>query len=268
MSDPTHGRRGARTALGVIVVVIALAVGITIGRASIGSPAHAGTTKAAGAAELGTASSTTLPPINVDEIAENRPDQPLSAATRAQLAADLVVARSVALQYPTVASALAAHMIQAGGFAPELGAHYILYPNISREIRPDGSVDPRYPGGFIYDGNDPTSRIVGLMYISLGSALPSGFPGPNDHWHRHHNLCIQYGPGGKISVPFAPDRDVTRPQCDAVHGQFMKKTVWMVHAWVVPGWESPTGVFSHEDPDLRCANGTIKTDAVGFCKGT
>ena len=68
-------------------------------------------------------------------------------------------------------------------------------------------------------------------------------------------------------MPFAPDRDVTRAQCDTVHGEFMKKTVWMVHAWVVPGWESPKGVFSHSDPDLTCADGTMKTDAVGFCKG-
>jgi len=36
----------------------------------------------------------------------------------------------------------------------------------------------------------------------------------------------------------------------------------------VPGWESPKGVFSHEDPDLTCADGTVHTDAVGFCKGT
>ena len=82
------------------------------------------------------------------------------------------------------------------------------------------------------------------------------------------NLCIQYDSNGKIAVPFAPDRDVKRSQCDAVHGQFMPRTVWMVHAWVVPGWESPKGVFSHADPNLRCADGTVKADAVGFCAGT
>ena len=68
-------------------------------------------------------------------------------------------------------------------------------------------------------------------------------------------------------MPFAPDRDITRAQCDGVQGTFMKQTVWMVHAWVVPGWASPKGVFSHEDPDLRCANGTIIANAVGFCEG-
>ena len=107
------------------------------------------------------------------------------------------------------------------------------------------------------------------MFISIaGGDAPAGFAGPNDHWHRHTNLCIKYGAAGKISVPFAPDRDVTRAQCDKVRGQFMPRTVWMVHAWVVPGWESPKGVFSHADPNLRCADGTVHADAVGFCKGT
>jgi hypothetical protein len=56
--------------------------------------------------------------------------------------------------------------------------------------------------------------------------------------------------------------------CAAKHGQFMRETAWMVHAWVVPGWESPSGVFSHDNSDVRCANGSLKTDAVGFCQGT
>jgi hypothetical protein len=262
--------RAPRTALIVVGVVLALVVGVVVGRATSGDSAHAAAAEPKSSAPSAATTTTTLPPLNVDELAETKPDQPLDPATRAKLAADLVVARAAALQYPTVASATAAHMLQAGGFAPQLGAHYISYANIGREIRPDGSVDPRYPGGYIYDGNDPTSKLVGLMYISLGDKLPSGFPGPNDHWHRHHNLCIQYGrgPGGSIAVPFAPDRDITKAQCDGVHGTFMKQTVWMVHAWVVPGWESPKGVFSHENPDLTCANGTVKTDAVGFCKGT
>ena len=244
--------RAPRTALIVVGVVLALVVGLVVGRATSSDSAHAAAAEPKSGAPSAAATTTTTatPQRRRARREQARPTpQPGHAAA---LAADLVVARAVALQYPTVASATAAHMLQAGGFAPELGAHYISYANIGREIRPDGSVDPRYPGGFIYDGNDPTSKLVGLMYISLGEKLPSGFPGPNDHWHRHHNLCIQYGrgPGGSIAVPFAPDRDITKAQCDGVHGTFMKQTVWMVHTWVVPGWESPKGVFSHEDPDL------------------
>ncbi len=216
-----------------------------------------------------TVTTTTVPTLNADEIAENRPDQPLDAATRAQLGVQLVAARAAATQYPTVAAARAAGLLQAGKFAPELGAHFISYANLNRELLPGGIVDASHPVGYIFDGISPSSKIVGLMYVSIaGGPAPAGFAGPNDHWHRHMNLCIQYGSKGKISVPFAPDRDVTLSQCDAVHGQFMPRTVWMVHAWVVPGWESPKGVFSHSDPDLRCADGTVNADAVGFCPGT
>ena len=69
-------------------------------------------------------------------------------------------------------------------------------------------------------------------------------------------------------MPFPADQDVTREMCEGVNGTFMESTVWMVHAWVVPSWESPNGVFSHDNPNLVCADGTTETDAAGFCQGT
>jgi hypothetical protein len=268
MANPALAHR-ARVAAGLFAVVAVAAGAFVVGRASSSND----TSRAAPHGKLSRVSvsrtTTTIAGVNVDEIVENRPDQPLDPATRTKLAAELVAARSATTQYPTVASARAAGLIQAGEFAPELGAHFISYTNLNRQFLPDGSIDARYPPGYIYDGVSPTSRIVGLMFISIaGGDAPAGFAGPNDHWHRHSNLCIQYGPNGTITVPFAPDRDITRAQCDAVHGNFMPRTVWMVHAWVVPGWESPKGVFSHADPNLRCADGTVHTDAVGFCPGT
>ena len=55
--------------------------------------------------------------------------------------------------------------------------------------------------------------------------------------------------------------------CAGVGGTLMKITGWMVHAWVVPTWESPLGVFSHDNPNVRCGDGTYKTDKQGFCAG-
>jgi hypothetical protein len=155
----------------------------------------------------------------------------------------------------------------AGGFAPGSGAHYISFSGSARGINPDGTVNVARPGAYIYDGTSPTSRIVGLMYISLAPSPPIGFAGPNDHWHRHANVCVRYGAGG-IEVPYPADRDITKAQCDGVGGTFMRQTVWMVHAWVVPGWESPLGVFSHDNPNVRCADGTTRADSRGFCQGT
>src|SRR5258708_34452527 len=61
-----------------------------------------------------------------DVLAERVPDKPLDRATRALLARQLVAARTIAMQYPTVASATAAgyHLV-AAGFGPGSGAHYM-----------------------------------------------------------------------------------------------------------------------------------------------
>ncbi len=200
---------------------------------------------------------------NVDEVAENQPDQPLDAATRAQLAAQLTEARAVALRYPTVADAIQGGYHRAGTFAPGVGAHYVSYSGLSGP----GPVDVERPEALIYDGTSPTSRVAGLMYYAMAPTAPEGFAGPNDHWHRHLGVCVQFTPSG-INVPLPADADVTAAQCAAVQGSYLSITGWMVHAWVVPGWESPLGVFSHSNPNLRCADGTFNTDKAGFCQGT
>jgi hypothetical protein len=193
-----------------------------------------------------------------DVAAEAEPDVPLDAPTRALLAQQLVAARDAAMRYPTVADAeRAGYHLVGGGFGPGSGAHYV------GGFRGFGTFDPANPPTLIYDGISPTSQIVGLMYLGGGSTAPEGFAGPNDHWHRHSNVCLR----GTDSL-FPADSDVTAEQCRAAGGNFMAITTWMVHAWVVPGWESPQGVFSHENPDLRCADGTYNTDAVGRCQGS
>jgi hypothetical protein len=201
--------------------------------------------------------------VKLEDIArESAPDVPLEPAERTMLAAQLVQARESAMHYPTVADAEAAGYYLAGGFAPGSGAHYIG-GNI---LGGSGTLDIDRPGSLIYEGINPDSKIVGLMYLGGGEESPEGFVGPNDHWHRHSNVCIKNAAGG-IEVPFPADADVTREMCRDVGGSFMSITTWMVHAWVVPGWESSLGVFSHDNPNIRCADGTYNTDKAGFCEG-
>ena len=139
-----------------------------------------------------------------DVVAESVPDKPLDPATHAVLAAQLVEARTVAMKYPTVADATAAgyHLV-GGGFGPGSGAHYIGGGGYSFNF------DPNHPLALIYDGINPTSQMVGLMYYSMGALPPDGFAGPNDHWHRHSGVCL--GNGGDVLFP--PDSDVTAVQC-------------------------------------------------------
>jgi hypothetical protein len=196
-----------------------------------------------------------------DIAAESQPDQPLDAATRATLRAQLLQARDIALRYPTVADATAAGYHVAGAFAPGSGAHYIGGP-----LTMLGPFHADQPQTLIYAGTSPTSEITGLMYYGMGETAPEGFAGPNDHWHRHSDVCIKGG-GGGLDIPFPADAEVTAAQCTGVGGTLMKITGWMVHAWVVPTWESPLGVFSHDNPNVRCGDGTYKTDKQGFCAG-
>jgi hypothetical protein len=198
-----------------------------------------------------------------DVTAESQPDQPLDPSTRATLQQQLIQARAVAMRYPTVSDAVAAGYRPAGGFAPGTGAHYITFSGLTSP----GAFDPGRPLALIYSGTSPTSQVIGLMYYAVGAQPPEGFAGPNDHWHRHSNICIKYGAGG-VEVPYPADSDVTSAQCSSVHGYLMSVTGWMVHAWVVPSWESPLGVFSHDNPNVRCADGTYNTNRAGFCQGT
>jgi hypothetical protein len=272
LPEPKRQRPRALLTGGVAVVVIAAVVSYAIGASRaqtqtvVRTVAAPPTTVAALKCVQGAAAGS----CNVDEAKELAiPDQPLSPADRALEAQQLVEARAAALKYPTVAAALRAHMLQAGKFSPLTGAHYI---NIAAMVPHGtaaryGTFDAANPASLIYDGTSPTSKVIGVMYLALSVLPPEGFAGPNDHWHRHMNTCVEYT-AGKIVVPFAADSDVTQQQCDAVHGQFMRETAWMVHAWVVPGWESPRGVFSHDNPDVLCADGTTKADAVGFCQGS
>ena len=186
---------------------------------------------------------------------------PLGAADQAVLNQELTQALFAAEKFPTVASAKAAGMILAGGMAPGVGAHYQVV-GASDLTSLNGQFNPLEPASWIYASTADNAPIVGVMYESLTAQPPAGFVGPNDHWHRHANVCVKFD-AGEIAVPFAADQNVTPQECSDVHGIFMKKTVWMVHAWVVPGWDSPQGVFSHDNLHVYCPGNTDRVDAIG-----
>jgi hypothetical protein len=182
---------------------------------------------------------------------------PLTARERIELGRQLALARETALRYPTVADAEAAGLRRAGPFSPGLGAHYINFANASGP--PNGVMDDEWIGrplAWMYDGTKPTSRIAGLFY---GSSVenPEGFAGPNDVWHAHRNACIVQTPTG-IDAPLGADQPVTERQCDAVGGMLIRQTQQLLHVWVVPGYESPEGVYAHLSSAITCDDGTYR----------
>jgi hypothetical protein len=185
--------------------------------------------------------------------------QPISPADRVELARQLTLARQVALQYPTVKDAEAAGLHRAGPFSPGLGAHYINYGNALGNT--DGKMTDdaiRKPLAWIYDGTKPDSHIAGLFYMT-SNADPPGFAGSNDTWHVHHDICIKPAANGTVDAPLGADHDATKAQCDAVGGNLLKQTQYLLHVWVVPGYESPEGVFSHLSSAVTCDDGSYQT---------
>jgi hypothetical protein len=158
-----------------------------------------------------------------------------SGPSTAALAAQLAEAREVAARWPTAATARADGWTLAARYSSHLGAHYMHFADI------DGVFDIRHPEMLLYDGNAPTSRIVGVTYYVLYTR-PSGFTGSADHWHQHLNVCI--GPAG----PLVGADGVGI--CATTNVRPVGEWAWMLHAWVVPGWTSPQGVFSTENQVL------------------
>jgi hypothetical protein len=90
---------------------------------------------------------------------------------------------------------------------------------------------------------------VGLSYGMLGEEPPEGFVGPNDEWHVHPSLCII---GTMVVGPDSTPADM----CASVGGRKgmgFDHPMWMGHLWQVPGWESPWGLFSGENPTINLA---------------
>lgn len=165
----------------------------------------------------------------------------MDRVSRDRLAAELEQAAGVARTFPTVADAERAGYRAVTPYLPLIGAHYMRFLIV------DGTFDIAAPEMLLYDGTKPSSRIVGLSYYVTSEAEPAGFSGPNDHWHRHIGLCIDTKRAFVVGDEQTTAEDCARRGGIKVDG----RTGWMVHAWVVPGWESTRGVFSAENPQLH-----------------
>jgi hypothetical protein len=165
---------------------------------------------------------------------------PITEAERNQLAQQQAQARGVAAQFPTVASAEAAGYRKSTTYLPCIGAHYT-------NVHYVGAFDPSHPSELLFDGTAPDSKIVGLSYLVFNrGGAPEGFAGPNDYWHTHSSnggLCIK-------GVVIGPE-SMSKEQCESLGGHKAGlQDVYMVHDWVVPGWECSWGTFAGECPEL------------------
>jgi hypothetical protein len=158
-----------------------------------------------------------------------------SEPTPSSLVDQLALARRVALRWPTVGAALADGWTLAAPYSSHIGVHYMRYSDV------DGTFDIVRPEMLLYAGDSPRSPVVGLAYY-VKYREPVGFAGAADHWHQHLDVCIgQSGPVRGADAVGVCATNQTAPG----------RWAWMLHAWVVPGWGSPAGVFSAENRRLR-----------------
>jgi len=180
------------------------------------------------------------------------PQAPIDEAARAQLETQQQQARAVVDKYPTVADAERAGYVQSTVYVPCIGAHYT-------NIALSRSFDPTTPSELLYDGTTPTSRIVGLSYLVYNpGGAPSGFAGPNDIWHQHNfNGGLCFNAFGQV----IGSESLSQAQCGALGGRKVELIdTWMLHDWVVPGFECSWGVFAPECPELGGRTGGTAWD--------
>lgn len=168
------------------------------------------------------------------------PPVALDPTTQAQLDAQLAQTRLYAVQFPTAKDAKAAGYVQVTHYLCGIGAHYLKISLL------DDVFDPAKPEILLYDSDGPDAKLVGVnFYVRKVGSEPDGFVGPNDHWHQHIGLCL------RIFFVIGPE-SWTDAQCKAAGGykQPNSDQFWLLHAWVVPGWELPDYVFSPTHPNL------------------
>jgi hypothetical protein len=206
---------------------------------------------------------------------------PLTSAQQTLLSHQMQLTTATSLEFPTLKDAVDAGMTRAGPFSPGLGLHMINSADFGYFLtdKPITDAQIRHPLAWIYDGTKPTSKVVGLFYMSFAAVNKvQGFAGPNDVWHFHKNICTvgnyaaSFFGGNKgippgsdfntvlrlraLDAPLGADRDATQAQCDKYHGVLQKGTGPLLHVWTVPGYEDDLGPFAHNNPAVTCADGT------------
>jgi hypothetical protein len=175
------------------------------------------------------------------------------------LADELMRAKQVAVDHPTVADAKADGYLKVTPYFPGIAAHYIKPGLVDDEFEVEA------PEMLLYDGTDPGSHIVGLSDLinQDGDEEPTaGFTGNNDHYHVHNGLCFSNG-------VVVAGSNTTDEECAGLGGSKADGgSGWMSHAWVVPGCESDWGVFSGANPALPVLGlGTSGWDEPGCGTG-
>jgi hypothetical protein len=160
---------------------------------------------------------------------------PLEGLHQARFDAEWAEAVAAVPALDSTAEAAAAGYTQASVTAPGVGVHWVKWSLIDRPF------DPSTPSMLLFDPRSDPPALAGFSYWVRSTVEPGGFAGPNDTWHQHSGLCVVNG--------WIDREDVSGP--DVCAGSYLGgRDLWMLHAWVVPGWENRWGEFASTNPRL------------------
>jgi len=176
-------------------------------------------------------------------------DESLTGAPAAQLRRQWDAAQSAAGELATPEQAAAAGYVQSSPQAAGVGTHWINWQLV------DAPFDPARPSMLLFDerpGRD--DRLAGFSYWTRDpTGPPEGFAGDGDVWHGHVGLCFVDGWLFREGIPSA----------DGCSGDWLDGTdLWMLHAWVVPGFGNPAGDFAGRHDGLCPADREQIADAL------
>ena len=185
--------------------------------------------------------------------AESVPEVALSPADQAVFDRQLAAAQAAIASLDTIEKAAALGYVEAASPAGGIGTHWVLWSQIAKPF------DPAKPSMLLFDERRNPPVLVGYSYALQSPTRPEGFAGVNDHWHQHIGLCVS-NTGWVV-------REQT-PSADKCFGTYIAGgDFWMLHAWIIPGYENRKGRFAPFNPKLcpritgtpdvnRCPSGT------------
>jgi hypothetical protein len=196
----------------------------------------------------------------------------LDHETCERVGAQLDLAKSYALQHPTLADAEANGFTSTFGFISGMGTHHgkdaitpalLADPTFDRldPVIPNSIIDDRFepakPEFLQYNGNGPDAELVGMSYYvrTTNGLPPEGFPGNNDWWHHHLTLCLDPATAQARGV------NTSDAACASSGGiNVHLQDYYMLHIWVVDDLEFERDIHAPFHPCIKSSGAIFDMD--------